>query len=106
MARLKAAKPAAGERANGLQEMDRLGSTISSKANLQKHKTQGRPHRHHVELRARDSVPPRQNVSDDHSAKRSPRPPREINKMTKTLAAMFAGRSYEPIAGWGPGGES
>jgi hypothetical protein len=47
------------------------------------------PHRNHVELRSRDYVPPRQCVADDHSDKPEPRPVREVNKMTATLAAML-----------------
>jgi hypothetical protein len=55
-------------------------------------KTQTRyagPHRNHVELRSRDYTPPRQCVVDDHSDKREPKPVREVNKMTATLAVML-----------------
>jgi hypothetical protein len=102
MSKLNSVKPDTTGMVNGLQEMTSFGGKVSFKANLQKQKTQGRPYRHHVEARSRDYTPPRQCVADDHSSKNAPRR-REVNKMTKTLAAMFAGRSYEPIIVLGAG---
>jgi hypothetical protein len=60
MSRLKVVKPTAADTAGGLQEMDRLASTISSKAKPSRPQRQG-PHRR----------------------------VREFNKMTATLAIMF-----------------
>jgi hypothetical protein len=47
------------------------------------------PNRNHVEARSYDYIAPRQCVADDHSDKRSPRPIREANKMSKVLAGVL-----------------
>jgi hypothetical protein len=46
------------------------------------------PNRSHVEVRSYDVTPPRQCVADDSSDKKAPRPIREVNQMTKALAAL------------------
>jgi hypothetical protein len=47
------------------------------------------PLRNQVELRSRDYIAPRQCVADDHSTKQAPRPVRDVNKMTRVLAALL-----------------